>query len=75
MLNLILQSTPLLNRYPNFNDPKNKNLESALEMALKEAVDDETFRKIKRMSYSNNAAEEVRDMNRFSSLFLFSFFF
>lgn len=28
-------------------------------MALKEAVDDETFRKVKRMSYSNNAAEEV----------------
>lgn len=49
-----------MNRYPNLNDPKNKNLESALEMALKEAVDDETFRKVKRMSYSNNAADEVR---------------
>ncbi|XP_037038061.1 uncharacterized protein LOC119075657 [Bradysia coprophila] len=45
--------------FPNLNDPKNKNLESALEMALKEAVDDETFRKVKRMSYSNNAAEEI----------------
>lgn len=52
------------------NDPKNKNLESALEMALKEAVDDETFRKVKRMSYSNNAAEEVRHAK-----ILFTFFF
>lgn len=57
------------NRYPNLNDPKNKNLESALEMALKEAVDDETFRKVKRMSYSNNAADEVRHTK-----ILFTFF-
>lgn len=42
------------------NDEKNgENLGTALEQALKEAVDDETFRKVKRMSYSSNAAEEV----------------
>lgn len=52
-------------------------------MALKEAVDDETFRKVKRMSYSNNAAEEVSHAmilftrlqcavsNKFSFLILF----
>lgn len=36
-----------------------KNLGTALQQALKEAVDDETFRKVKRMSYSSNAADEV----------------
>lgn len=42
------------------NDEKNgENLGTALEQALKEATDDETFRKVKRMSYSSNAAEEV----------------
>lgn len=41
------------------NDPKGKSLETALGQALKEAVDDETFRKVKRMSYSGNAAGEV----------------
>lgn len=35
----------------------------ALEQALKEAVDDETFRKVKRMSYSGNAAEEVSEIS------------
>lgn len=42
------------------NDTENgKNLGTALQQALKEAVDDETFRKVKRMSYSSNAADEV----------------
>lgn len=41
------------------NDPKNSNLGTVLEEAIKEATDDETFRKVKRMSYSANAAEEV----------------
>lgn len=40
-------------------EPKNKNLESALERAIQEATDDTTFRKVKRMSYSGNAADEV----------------
>lgn len=39
--------------------PRSKNLESTLEQALKEAVDDATLRKIKRISYSANAATEV----------------
>lgn len=42
------------------SNSKHKNLETALEQALKEAVDDKTFRKVKRMSYSSNAADEVR---------------
>lgn len=42
------------------NDTENgENLGTALQQALKEAVDDETFRKVKRMSYSSNAADEV----------------
>lgn len=45
--------------YETLNDPKNRNLESTLEQALKEATEDETFRKVKRMSYSNHAADEV----------------
>lgn len=32
-----------------------------LEKALREALDDETFKKVKRMSYSSNAAKGVRD--------------
>lgn len=32
---------------------------NALEQALKEAEDDATFKKVKRMSYSSNAAGEV----------------
>lgn len=42
------------------NDKKNgENLGTALEQAIKEATDDETFRKVKRMSYSGSGAEEV----------------
>ncbi|XP_049529722.1 uncharacterized protein LOC125948079 [Anopheles darlingi] len=43
------------------NDPKARNLENALEQALKEAVDDDTYRKVKRMSYSSNAAGEIAE--------------
>ncbi|XP_053677770.1 uncharacterized protein LOC128727848 [Anopheles nili] len=43
------------------NDPKARNLENALEQALKEAVDDDTYRKVKRMSYSSNAAGEISE--------------
>lgn len=38
----------------------NNQLDTALEQALKEAEDDVTFRKVKRMSYSSNAAGEVK---------------
>ncbi|XP_058058489.1 uncharacterized protein LOC131209435 [Anopheles bellator] len=41
--------------------PKARNLENALEQALKEAVDDDTYRKVKRMSYSSNAAGEIAE--------------
>lgn len=40
-----------------------KNMGPALEQALKEAVDNETFRKVKRMSYSGHAADEVSALN------------
>jgi hypothetical protein len=46
-------------RYNDLLPPGTKNLESTLEQALKEAVDDATLRKIKRISYSANAATEV----------------
>lgn len=38
------------------NDPAQS---TALEQAIKEATDDATFQKVKRMSYSGNAAGEV----------------
>nr|XP_029714610.1 uncharacterized protein LOC109621307 [Aedes albopictus]XP_029714611.1 uncharacterized protein LOC109621307 [Aedes albopictus] len=43
------------------NHPKARGLETALEQALKEAVDDDTYRKVKRMSYSSNAASEIAE--------------
>jgi hypothetical protein len=36
-----------------------RNLESTLEQALKEAQEDATLKKIKRISYSANGASEV----------------
>jgi hypothetical protein len=51
---------PFFHRYEDLgNDPKSKNLGMALEQALKQAMNDETFRKVKRMSYSSNAASSV----------------
>lgn len=48
-------------RYENLikNEARNKHLESALQQALKEAADDQTFRKVKRLSYSANDTDEV----------------
>ncbi|XP_062546543.1 uncharacterized protein LOC134212573 [Armigeres subalbatus] len=43
------------------NHPKARGLETALGQALKEAVDDDTYRKVKRMSYSGNAASEIAE--------------
>ncbi|XP_058450007.1 uncharacterized protein LOC131429711 [Malaya genurostris] len=43
------------------NDPKARDLGTALEQALKEAVDDDTYRKVKRMSYSSNAASGIAE--------------
>jgi hypothetical protein len=39
--------------------PSSRNLESSLEQALKEASEDATLKKIKRISYSANAVSEV----------------
>lgn len=47
-----------------------ENNETALEQALKEASNDETFRKVKRMSYSCNAADDVRLKNCYHSFWL-----
>lgn len=56
--------------YPTTNA---KNIETTLEQALKEAVDNETYRKVKRMSYSGNAANEV--IRNISHIHIFNFFF
>ncbi|XP_055907745.1 uncharacterized protein LOC129942726 [Eupeodes corollae] len=40
-------------------EPRSKKLDTVLEQAIKEASDDVTFKKVKRMSYSNNAAGEL----------------
>lgn len=42
-------------------DLQARNLGGTLEKALREALDDDTFKKVKRMSYSANAAKGVRD--------------
>lgn len=42
-------------------DVQAKNLGGTLERALREALDDDTFRKVKRMSYSSNAAKGIRE--------------
>lgn len=48
------------------NDGQNA---AALEQAIKEAVDDETFRKVtKRMSYSGGTAEEVSTLTNNSQI-------
>lgn len=51
-------------------DPQNG---TALEQAIKEAVDDETFRKVKRMSYSGGSAGEVSVCFVFGPNILFGF--
>lgn len=45
--------------YSGLSEPKSRELETAVEQALREAADDETFRKVKRMSYSSNAVGEL----------------
>lgn len=42
-------------------DLQARNLGGTLEKALREALDDETFKKVRRMSYSSNAAKTIRD--------------
>lgn len=49
-------------------DVQAKNLGGTLERALREALDDDTFRKVKRMSYSSNAAKGVSSINVFKSV-------
>ncbi|CAD7086023.1 unnamed protein product [Hermetia illucens] len=45
--------------YSALNEPKTAEMKAALEQAFKEASHDETFRKVKRMSYSSNAVGEI----------------
>lgn len=40
-------------------EPRNRQLETVFEQAIKEATNDPTFNKVKRMSYSNNAGGDV----------------
>ncbi|XP_017466474.1 PREDICTED: uncharacterized protein LOC108359231 [Rhagoletis zephyria] len=42
--------------YQGLDEPRSRELDTVLEQALKEAEDDATFKKVKRMSYSSNAA-------------------
>lgn len=46
------------------DEARNKHLESALQQALKEAADDQTFRKVKRLSYSANDTDEVSALRK-----------
>lgn len=47
--------------YQGLEEQRSPEMDSVLEQALKEAEDDVTFKKVKRMSYSSNAAGEVSD--------------
>lgn len=46
-------------RYEGLLEPRNRQLETVFEQAIKEATSDPTFNKVKRMSYSNNAGGDV----------------
>ncbi|XP_061402932.1 uncharacterized protein LOC133338841, partial [Musca vetustissima] len=49
----------LLSGYQGLDEHRSPEMDSVLEQALKEAEDDVTFKKVKRMSYSSNAAGEL----------------
>ncbi|XP_075149482.1 uncharacterized protein LOC142223482 [Haematobia irritans] len=49
----------LLSGYQGLEEHRSPEMDSVLEQALKEAEDDVTFKKVKRMSYSSNAAGEL----------------
>lgn len=42
-------------------DGNEEEIKEKLEVAVKEALDDETYRKVKRMSYQSHNADEVND--------------
>ena len=42
------------------NQNNDEDLNEKLETAVQEALDDETYRKVKRMSYQSHNADEVR---------------
>ena len=50
--------------YQGLEEHRSPEMDSVLEQALKEAEDDVTFKKVKRMSYSSNAAGEVSKCKR-----------
>ncbi|KNC30445.1 hypothetical protein FF38_07449 [Lucilia cuprina] len=49
----------LLSGYQGLDEHRSPEMDSVLEQALKEAEEDVTFKKVKRMSYSSNAAGEL----------------
>lgn len=49
----------LFSSYEGLNE-RDAQMDNALERALAQAENDATFKKVKRMSYSSNAAGEVR---------------
>lgn len=45
------------------NRETDEDIKEKLEAAVEEALDDETYRKVKRMSYQSHIADEVRTQN------------
>lgn len=45
------------------NQNNDESVKERLEAAVQEALDDETYRKVKRMSYQSHNADEVRNYN------------
>lgn len=44
----------------NLDKTNNEEIQEKLEAVVQEALDDETYRKVKRMSYQSHVADEVR---------------
>ncbi|XP_030376662.1 uncharacterized protein LOC115625666 [Scaptodrosophila lebanonensis] len=51
----------IIGGYQGLEEPRNAQMDSALERALAQAENDVTFKKVKRMSYSSNAAGELTE--------------
>lgn len=49
----------LISFYDGLSKSKQRALEQTLNEAVREAIDDETFRKVQRLSYGQHGPEEV----------------
>ena len=60
IINLIFENFSF---YEGLSNTKKKALERTLNEAVKEAIDDDTFRKVQRLSYGQHGPDEVCKLN------------